>query len=376
MRSSSWDSISASLRTGLWCKPILIREVLDVNWFPAQTSPKSQDLDICCTPMRHNVFLVSALLATALACRKEPAPAPKPGAPPPPAPEIARATRETTHPVIFVGLDGADWELLDDYMAAGTMPNLGALAREGRTAALKTIQPPLSPLVWTTMMTGASPLEHGILDFTRRNPATGALEPIPSSERKVPAIWNMAADGDKSVAVFGLWATWPAEPVKGLLVADRFSSFTSRDHEPPPGTVYPPEQEAWARETLAKTEAAVGYDALHAYLPWLTAEDYEKAAADPDPYAKPVSALRRILVETRAYQALATSWLPREKPDLAVVYFQGTDTLGHVFAPWAPPRQDAVKPEDFERYSRVPELYFAEIDRMLGEIRKLAEARG
>jgi len=326
--------------------------------------------------MRHNVFLFSALLATALACRKEPAPAPKPGAPPPPAPEIARATRETTHPVIFVGLDGADWELLDDYMAAGTMPNLAALAREGRTATLKTIQPPLSPLVWTTMMTGASPLEHGILDFTRRNPATGALEPIPSSERKVPAIWNMAADGDKSVAVFGLWATWPAEPVKGLLVADRFSSFTSRDHEPPPGTVYPPEQEAWARETLAKTEAAVGYDALHAYLPWLTTEAYEKAAADPDPYAKPVSALRRILVETRAYQALATSWLTREKPDLAVVYFQGTDTLGHVFAPWAPPRQDAVKPEDFERYSRVPELYFAEIDRMLGEIRKIAQARG
>jgi len=325
--------------------------------------------------MRHNVFLLSALLATALACRKEPAPAPKPGAPPPPAPEIARAARETTHPVIFVGLDGADWELLDDYMAAGTMPNLAALAREGRTATLKTIQPPLSPLVWTTMMTGASPLEHGILDFTRRNPATGALEPIPSSERKVPAIWNMAADGDKSVAVFGVWATWPAEPVKGLLVADRFSS-TSRDQEPLPGAVYPPEQEAWARETLAKTEAAVGYDALHSYFPWLTQEDYDKAAADPDLYAKPVSALRRILVETRAYQSLVTSWLTREKPDLAVVYFQGTDTLGHVFAPWAPPRQDTIKPEEFERYSRVPELYFAEIDRMLGEIRKLAEARG
>ena len=84
--------------------------------------------------MRHNVFLLSALLATALACRKEPAPAPKPGAPPPPAPEIARATRETTHPVIFVGLDGADWELLDDYIADGAMPNLAALAREGRTA--------------------------------------------------------------------------------------------------------------------------------------------------------------------------------------------------------------------------------------------------
>ncbi|HEY2292523.1 MAG TPA: alkaline phosphatase family protein [Thermoanaerobaculia bacterium] len=324
--------------------------------------------------MRRSVLL-SALLVTALACRKEPPPPRKAAAPPPPRPEVTRAARPA-RPVIFVGLDGADWDLLDDYMASGVMPNLAALARSGRTGTLKTINPPLSPLVWTTMMTGASPLDHGILDFTRRNPKTGALEPIPSSERRRPAIWNMANDGAKSVAVFGLWATWPAEAVKGLLVADRFSSFTARDHEPPPGTVYPPEQEAWARETLGNTESAVGFDALHAYLPWLTDEDYQKAAADPDPYAHPVSALRRILIETRAYHALATSWLGREKPDLAVVYFQGTDTLGHVFAPYAPPRQAAVSTQDFERFSRVPELYFAEIDRMLGDYRKLAEARG
>ena len=320
--------------------------------------------------------LLPLLLLTALACRKEEA-ARKvvAGAPPPPSPEITRASRDAT-PVLFVGLDGADWELLDDYMAAGIMPNLAALAREGRTGTLKTLNPPLSPLVWTTMMTGASPLEHGILDFTRRNPATGALEPIPSSERRVPAIWNMAAEGDKSVAVFGLWATWPAEAVKGLLVADRFSSFTSRDREPPPGTVYPPEQEAWARETLSKADAAVDLNALHAYLPGLTEEQAGKAAEAPDPYAHPESALRRILVETRAYHALATSWLARQKPDLAVVYFQGTDTLGHVFAPYAPPRQDTISPEDFERYSKVPETYFAEIDRMLGEYRKIAQERG
>jgi tetratricopeptide (TPR) repeat protein len=324
------------------------------------------------------ILLVSVLLALPailLACQKKAAPPRRAGAPPPPAPEIASAVEEA-HPVIFVGLDGADWEMLDDLMASGVMPNLAALAKGGKTGTLKTLNPPLSPLVWTTMMTGVSPLAHGILDFTRRNPRTGALEPIPSSERRVPAVWNMAADGDKSVAVFGLWATWPAEAVKGLLVADRFSSFTARDAAPPLGTVYPPEQEGWAREALAKTEAAVGYDALKAYLPWLTEKEYTKALAEPDPYAHPVSALRRILVETRAYHALATSWLGRTKPDLAVVYFQGTDTLGHVFAPYAPPRQDAVSPEDFARFSGVPALYFAEIDRLLGDYRKLAEARG
>ncbi len=57
---------------------------------------------------------------------------------------------------------------------------------------LSTQHPPLSPLLWTTMMTGTSPLEHEILDFTRFHPATGRKEPITSDERKVPAVWNMA----------------------------------------------------------------------------------------------------------------------------------------------------------------------------------------
>ena len=143
--------------------------------------------------------------------------------------------KPSPRPVLFLGLDGADWQLLDPYMRDGVMPNLAALAREGRTGVLTTIQPPLSPLVWTTMMTGASPLEHGILDFTRIGPA-GAEEPITREERRVPAVWNLADLRGKSVAVFGMWATWPAEPVKGLMVADRFFSFTSRESEPPPAS--------------------------------------------------------------------------------------------------------------------------------------------
>lgn len=284
------------------------------------------------------------------------------------------APSEDAAPVLFLGLDGADWQLLDPYLKDGTMPNLAALAQEGRTGVLATIQPPLSPLVWTTMMTGASPLEHGILDFTRRNPKTGAEEPITRAERRVPAVWNLADLEGRSSAIFGMWATWPAEPVRGLMVADRFFSFTSKDR--PPGIVHPPDREAWARQVLDRVENETGYDDLHAYLPWLDRAAYDEAAARPDPYAHPVSALRRILVETRAYDALARSWTEKETPDLTVLYFQGTDTIGHVFAPYAPPRRPEVSEEDFERYRRVPELYFAEVDRLLGAWRKWADERG
>jgi Flp pilus assembly protein TadD len=226
------------------------------------------------------------------------------------------------------------------------------------------------------MMTGVSPLEHGILDFTRRDPATGAEEPIGSSERLRPAVWNMATERERSVAVFGLWATWPAEPVRGLLVADRFFSFTSRNHQPPPGIVHPAEQEAWARAALEKTERETGLAALQPYVPGLTAAAYEEEASRADPYAHPVSGLRRILVETRAYHALARDWIAREHPDLAIVYFQGTDTVGHLFAPFAPPKQGGIPQEDFDRFGKVPERYFAEVDRLLGDYRRLAEASG
>lgn len=278
-------------------------------------------------------------------------------------------------PLIFVGLDGADWQLLDAYAAAGTMPNLARLLAEGRSGALRSLDPPLSPLVWTTMMTGVSPLEHRILDFTRFSPATGEREPITSDERRAPAVWNLASAAGLEVAVLGMWATFPPEPVAGWMVSDRFSSFTTRGAEPPAGSVHPPELERRSRAILAETERSVDFAALAAYLPWLSQGDFAAAVADPDPYARPVSALRQILIETRVYHALARAALER-RPPLLIAYFQGTDTLGHVFAPFAPPRQPAVTAADFERYSEVPARYFAEIDRLLGDYLRAAQETG
>ncbi|HYO74866.1 MAG TPA: alkaline phosphatase family protein, partial [Thermoanaerobaculia bacterium] len=194
-----------------------------------------------------------------------------------------RATKE--RPVLFIGLDGADWQLLESYMRAGAMPNLQSLVNEGTAGDLLTDHPPLSPLLWTTMMTGTSPLEHEILDFTRFHPATGRKEPITSDERKVPAVWNMATQAGKSTAVFGLWATYPAEPVRGLVVSDRFFTFLFSEAEPPKGAVYPSAREAWAREVLKQVENDIDHRALVQYLPWLTPAEFEERRRATDPYS-------------------------------------------------------------------------------------------
>jgi Flp pilus assembly protein TadD len=276
-------------------------------------------------------------------------------------------------PVLFIGLDGADWQLLDDYIAGGAMPNLARLVREGTSGFLETEHPPLSPIVWTTMMTGVSPLEHQILDFTHFNPTTGAKEPNASYERAVPAVWNMATMGGKSTAVFGLWATYPAEPVRGLVVSDRLFTFLFAESNPPPGIVFPPSREAWARAAVAEAEKSVDFATMHRFLPWIGEQEANDLANEADPYSKPGSALRRILIETEVYDRLSREYLAATMPDLTILYIQGTDSIGHVFAPLAPPKQPGVSDADYERYHQVPELYFRRIDQLLGEMIAVAE---
>jgi len=295
---------------------------------------------------------------------------------PPTVDAIARNVQPSGRPVIVLGLDAADWSLLDDYIARGVMPNLGRLAAEGTSGHLKTLSPALSPLIWTTMMTGTSPLEHGILDFVQFNPVTGQKEPITSSERRAPALWNMATAAGKSSAVFGLWATFPAEAVDGLVVSDRLFTFLYKESAPPGGIVFPADREAWARDGLTRAEREVNYDALHAYLPWLGEADYRKVAESDDPYSQPVSALRRMLIETTVYGDLSLQWIRERKPDVAVVYFQSTDTIGHVFAPYAPPRQASIPQDDYDRYSGVPERFFRALDQRIGQYRDAAAAVG
>ena len=294
-----------------------------------------------------------------------------------PVPSIADRVRAAP-PVIFIGLDGADWQLLDGYMASGAMPNLKRLVSAGTRGPLETETPPLSPLVWTTMMTGVGPLQHQILDFTRFNPSTHEKEPITSDERHAPAIWNMLTYGGKEAAVFGLWATYAAEPVHAVNVSDRLFTFLYSDVERPPGVVYPPQRQRWAEQRVADAERAVDLRRMREFLPSLTEDEFAALSKTQNPYANTSAALRRILIETEIYRRLSLDYLRSRTriPDLTIVYFQGTDTIGHEFAPYAPPKQPQVSQSDYDRYSGVPKSYFHYIDTILGDYIALAQRTG
>lgn len=280
------------------------------------------------------------------------------------------ASRENRNRVILIGLDGADWSLIDSLVAAGRMPNLATVIREGRTARLKSAIPLLSPIIWTSIATGTTPDRHGVLDFLEIEPSTGVVVPISGRSRRVPAVWNLASSAGRKVGVVGWWATHPAEEVNGFFVSDRASAILSEGSRE--SLAYPPSLGEGVRRVIDEETRVPDAD-LMAYLRMSEAEIAAMRAKEGG-LENPVAALAKILGATRTVQRIARELYDRETPDLTAVYFEGTDVIGHVFAADVPPRLSCVSEEDFRRYSGTVNAYYSMIDRLLGQwIRRAKE---
>jgi len=74
--------------------------------------------------------------------------------------------------VVIIGLDGLEPTLAEKFMAEGKLPHLSMLKKEGTYARLQTTTPAISPVAWSSFMTGSEPSKHNIFDFLSRDPKT------------------------------------------------------------------------------------------------------------------------------------------------------------------------------------------------------------
>lgn len=100
--------------------------------------------------------------------------------------------------VVIVGIDGASWNRIDPLVAAGAMPNLAALAARGVTGNLASVEPVISPTVWTSIATGRSPAAHGITGFY-----ASALDV------RVPTVFERLAARGLRVGLYDWLVAWP-----------------------------------------------------------------------------------------------------------------------------------------------------------------------
>lgn len=275
--------------------------------------------------------------------------------------------------VIWLGLDGLDWEIVDRLSQAGGMPNWKRLASEGYRADLAAFYPVLSPILWTTAATGVGPDVHRVLDFQETDPKSGTKLPVSGLSRAVPAVWNIASAAGKKVGVVGWWASHPAEEVNGFFVSDRASPLLFG--ELPRGGVAFPTSLAPGVEQIVARDGAVSDADLGRFLD-VPPSEISAARGSGAGMENPVVALSRILAATRVNHHIARELYDRNRPDLMALYLEGTDEIGHVFAPYSPPRLECTAEDDFRRYRRAVDVYYGVIDRMLGQWMRRAKEDG
>ena len=278
------------------------------------------------------------------------------------------------YPVLLIGLDSADWDLINPMIESGALPNLSALRKRGASATLRSMSPTLSPILWTTIATGRNPEDHGIIDFLMKDPASGAEVPISRLYRKVKALWNVASDLGLPNTTVAWWATWPAERVTGAMVTDRvaYSLFDLPSSGTQPGLVYP-ERLLEETQSLVVEADAITYDEVRAIVNVPPAV-FEKARAvleTPDGYRDPVAHLIKILASTRTYHDIARSLVRRQAGGLSMVYYEGLDEVNHRFAQYMPPAMGLVKGTDpalAAAFSEAVPNFYRLQDRLVGEL--------
>ena len=86
---------------------------------------------------------------------------------------------------VILGFDGMDPELAARFIGEGKLPNLAKLQQQGTFRKLRTTFPPISPVAWSTFMTGVNPGKHNIYDFLARD-LSNYLPFLSSAEIKGP----------------------------------------------------------------------------------------------------------------------------------------------------------------------------------------------
>ncbi|MCB1009595.1 MAG: alkaline phosphatase family protein, partial [Acidobacteria bacterium] len=213
--------------------------------------------------------------------------------------------------VVLIGVDGVLPDEIDYLLAHGDLPNLAERVRAGGVVAAyrrPAEEPPAA--FWTTVATGLAPAQHGVVSLDTYRPLgvttplarsgpwraywRGVEAPIGLAEyrpllahgRRAPAVWELAARGGAPVAALGWWATYPAEPLPGLVLAhDAYHLLL----EGAPGAVAPEERRPDLEELARATEPGPFQEAVASALPETQARGALDRALLPDRFLREVA---------------------------------------------------------------------------------------
>jgi len=145
--------------------------------------------------------------------------------------------------LVIVGLDGMEPTLVEKFMTEGKLPNFSRLKKEGTYTRLETTIPAISPVAWSSFMTGCNPCKHNIFDFLSRDPKNylpdlssarignpkrflplgkyniPLSKPVIKGMRKSIPFWKILGDEGIFSTILRIPITFPPEKFQGHLLS-------------------------------------------------------------------------------------------------------------------------------------------------------------
>ncbi len=275
--------------------------------------------------------------------------------------------------LLLVGWDSADWKLINPLMDAGAMPALESLVNSGTSGNLTTLEPQLSPMLWTSIATGKMAYHHGVPGFTEVEPQSGAIVPVSAATRKCKTVWEMLAERGLKSHIVSWFATQGERDIPGKMVSNMYCHVpdVSADSDPatwpppPPGTYFPDELAELLNEDRIST-----HDIDPDYVVRLFVPNAPKVDQAKDQRLWQLA--KRLSEAFSAHNAAVRLMELDPDWDFFAVYYRTIDEISHQFMHYHPPKMEGIPDEDFEMYKDVVNGAYRLHDLMLQRLLQLA----
>ena len=233
--------------------------------------------------------------------------------------------------LLVIGIDSADWRLLRPMADNGQLPHLKNFMAQSTHGRMRTFFPlQKSPLLWASITTGVNPEVHGVLGFVKGSDQ----EPVKGSAWYAPALWDIIGAADLSSSLVGMWTTYPARPINGVMVSDYLPYGANRD-KPLEGLVYP--EELTEKVVAQRVDpAALTADQLARFV------DRDQLAAAEEKYPQEMQTLREVFAADLGYLNVNRMLAEGDPYDLFFFYLRGPDMISHHFYKYIDPDNSRV----------------------------------
>ncbi len=231
---------------------------------------------------------------------------------------------------------------------------MALLVEGGVSGNLTTMEPQLSPMLWTSIATGKRAWQHGVHGFTEVDPESGRVVPVAYASRRCKTVWEILGERGLRSHVIGWFATHGEPNPHGCLVSNLAGNLrgVGPGDEPkkwPPlaaGSCWPLEL---AQEIAPLRVSPYDLDpeeVLRLFVPRAHEIDQKE---DPRLWH-----LAQHMAEAFSVHAAATYVLERDPDwDFAAIYYRPLDEICHRFMAYHPPRMEGLPERDFELYHDV-----------------------